>query len=235
MTCTPIFIDFYENTTNGFEVIHNVMKLHSGSKIINSTIKGPLYLNRFSQIGPHAEVGKYVGMNQSCFFARGVIGAYCSIGARTAINPFNHPTSWLSTHEYQYQPQSFDWVPEYSNFARLKRTQDMFAEACIGNDVWMGHNVVVLANVKIGDGAIIAAGSIVTKDIPPYAIAAGNPATIKKFRFEEKIIERLLNVRWWDFELSEISGLNFREINECLPKLEEMRAESILSTTCKKI
>src|SRR5260370_34720912 len=94
-----------------------------------------------------------------------------SIGARTAINPFNHPTSWLSTNEFQYHPKSFDWVDEYNDFVRLERTPDMFKHVTIGNDVWTGHNVNVMAGVNIGEGAGIAAGAVGTQGGPACAVA----------------------------------------------------------------
>ena len=150
------------------------------------------------------------------------MGAFCAIGARTAINPFNHPTNWLSIHEFQYQPTSYDWVEEYKSMERLSRTADMFETVTIGNDVWMGHNVNVMSGVNVGDGAVIAAGSVVTKDVPPYAIVAGVPATIKRYRFSEDIIERLLRCKWWDLELSQISGLPFRDIERCLDAIERI-------------
>ncbi|MEI6985425.1 MAG: CatB-related O-acetyltransferase [Rhodospirillaceae bacterium] len=224
MKFAPIEIDYYENTTNKSVIIHDIIKLNPGARVINSKIIGPLYLNKNSQIGPDVTTGKYFGMNESCFLARAVVGSYGAIGARTSINPFNHPTSWLSTSEFQYHPKSFDWVDEYNDFVRLERTNDMFKFTRVGNDVWMGHNVNVMAGVSVGDGAVVAAGSVVTKDVPPYAIVAGCPAQIRKYRFTEAIIERMLRVAWWDFELCELSGLNFRNIEDCLPRLEEMRS-----------
>lgn len=70
----------------------------------------------------------------------------------------------------------------------------------VGNDVWIGCNVVILPGVTIGDGAIVAAGSIVTKDVPPYAIVAGTPARVLRYRWDEKTVERVSRLKWWDWE-----------------------------------
>jgi acetyltransferase-like isoleucine patch superfamily enzyme len=222
-------IDFYENTGTGPAYLHGIMRLNPGARIIKSIIRGPLFLNKNSQVGPCADAGKYFGMNENCFIARATIGAFCAIGARTAINPFNHPSDWLSIHEFQYHPNSFDWVEEYNEFKRLKRTPDMFKRVSVGNDVWTGHNVNVMGGVTVGDGAIIAAGSVVTKDVPPYAMVAGVPATIKRLRFPERTVERLLRLKWWDLELSQLSGLPFRDIDRCLDMIEAIRAKSDLA------
>ncbi len=198
MKFSNISIDFFENTSSELAFLHGVMRLNAGARIVKSTVRGPLFLNKNSQIGPDVVVGKYFGMNESCFVARATIGSFGAIGARTAINPFNHPTNWLSTNEFQYHPKSFDWVDEYNNFIRLERTPDMFKHVTIGNDVWTGHNVNVMAGVNVGDGAVIAAGSVVTKDVPPYAIVGGVPA----------------------------SGLPFRDVDRCLDLIEEIKSKT---------
>jgi acetyltransferase-like isoleucine patch superfamily enzyme len=226
MQYPDIVIDFFENTTGEPTYLNGIMRLNPGARIIKSTIRGPLFLNKNSQVGPDVVAGKYFGMNENCFIARASIGAFCAIGARTAINPFNHPSNWLSIHEFQYHPNSFDWVEEYVNFARLQHTPDMLSEVTVGNDVWTGHNVNVTAGVNVGDGAIIAAGSVVTKDVPPYAIVAGVPAVVKRYRFPETTIERLLRAKWWDLELSQLSGLPFRDLDRCLDMVEEIKAKS---------
>jgi acetyltransferase-like isoleucine patch superfamily enzyme len=225
MKFADILIDRVENTSNEPIFPHGIIRLNPGARIIKSTIRGPLFLNRNSQVGPDVTVGKYSGMNESCYIARATMGSFCAIGARTAINPFNHPTDWLSTNEFQYHPNSFDWVEEYQEFHRLERTPEMFKVASIGHDVWTGHNVNVMAGVNVGDGAIIAAGSVVTKDVPPYAIVAGVPATVKRNRFPDRTIERLLRVQWWDLDLSDLSGLPFREVDRCLDMIEQIKAK----------
>ena len=230
MQYREIFIDNYENSGTAPAYLHEIMRLNPGARIVSSTICGPLFLNKNSQVGPDVVAGKYFGMNENCFIARATVGAFCAIGARTAINPFNHPSNWLSIHEFQYHPKSFDWVEEYNDFKRLERTPDMFERVRVGNDVWTGHNVNVMAGVTIGDGAIIAAGSVVTKDVPPYAIVAGVPAEIKRLRFSEQTIERLLRVKWWDLELSQLSGLPFRDVERCLDMIEDIKAKAGLAT-----
>jgi acetyltransferase-like isoleucine patch superfamily enzyme len=224
MKFEKVHIESYINETDRPAFLHGIARLNPGAKIFKSTLCGPLFLNRHSQLGPDVTVGKYSGMNEHCFIARGTMGAYCAIGARTAINPFNHPIDWLSTNEFQYHPASFDWVEEYRDFKRLSRSPDMFSPVTIGNDVWTGHNVNIMGGVNVGDGAIIGAGSVVTRDVPAYAIAAGVPATIKRYRFSEQIIARLLQVKWWELELSSLSGLPFRDVEKCLDRIEEIKA-----------
>jgi acetyltransferase-like isoleucine patch superfamily enzyme len=223
MKFADIFVDQFENDTAAVIDLHGLMRMCPGARIFRSTIRGPLYLSKNTQLGPDMVAGKYTGVNESCFIARGTIGSYCSIGARTSINPFNHPTDWLSIHEFQYHPKSYDWVEEYREFSRLERSADMFRTATVGSDVWAGHHVNIMGGVTVGDGAIIAAGSIVTKDVPPYAIVAGAPATIKRLRFPEATVERLLRLKWWELELCDLSGLPFRDIERCLDMIEAIR------------
>ena len=220
MAFDEIEIDLYENVSGQVAQPYPLVRVLPGAKIIRSKIRGPLYMNCYAQIGPDVTVGKYSGMNEHTYVARATMGAFCAIGARTAINPFNHPTHWLSIHEFQYHPNSYDWVDEYKAMDRLTRTPDMFKAVTIGNDVWMGHNVNVMSGINVGDGAIIAAGAVVTQDVPPYAIVAGVPATVKRYRFAEDVIARLLRSRWWDLELSQLSGLPFNDIERCLDAIE---------------
>ncbi|MBV9182906.1 MAG: hypothetical protein JO356_16480, partial [Acidobacteria bacterium] len=105
MIYQEVYIDRVENTAAEPIFLHHIIRLNPGARIIDSRVLGPVFLNRLSQIGPGATVGKYFGMNENCFVARATVGAFCAIGARTAINPFNHPIDWLSIHEFQYHPR----------------------------------------------------------------------------------------------------------------------------------
>jgi len=91
----------------------------------------------------------------------------------------------------------------------------------IGNDVWIGQGVFIKSGVNIGDGAIIAAHSVVVNDIPPYAIAAGVPAKVKKYRFNNEIINRLLELKWWNYNILSINDIDFSDIENTLLIIEE--------------
>ncbi len=95
----------------------------------------------------------------------------------------------------------------------------------IGNDVWIGTNAIVINSkkdhIKIGDGAIIAAGAVVTKDIPPYAIAAGIPAKIIRYRFNNEVISKLLKSKWWDIPISELKNMDVENIEHFLKQIEQ--------------
>ncbi len=228
MDFSPTYIDHWQNASENYAPLHHhAIRLCAGAQLISSTVHGPLYLGRNTQwMG--VTVGKYTGMGPDGSAARCGIGAFCAFGARNAINPFNHPTDWLSTHEFQYHPGAFDWVAEYNDFRRLERSPEMFEPVVVGNDVWTGHNVTILAGVAVGDGAIIGAGAVVTKNVPPYAKVAGVPAKLIGWRYGGhprcgEIIRRLRAVKWWDLPLSELSGLPFNDIERCLEMLEERK------------
>jgi acetyltransferase-like isoleucine patch superfamily enzyme len=226
MTFEPIYIDYFENKSADAAYPVPMVQVSPGARIIRSTLRGPAGVNRNTLLGPDATVGRYFGVNENSFIIRATIGNFCSMGARVSINPFNHPTDWLSVHEFQYHAGAFDWVDEYNRFERCERTPDMMTPITIGHDVWMGHNATVLAGVSVGNGAIVGAGAVVTKDVPPFAIVAGVPATVKRFRFSDQVIERITRLQWWDLDLADLNGLPFRDVERCLDALEEIKART---------
>ena len=224
MKFPKVYIDKFENNTNEAVVLHDVIRVQPGARIVRSTFHGPLNMERISLIGPDFTIGKYTSLNQDTFIIRATVGAFCAIGARSAINPFNHPTDWFSVHEFQYHPTSYGWVPEYNKISRVLRTPESFTRAAIGNDVWIGNNVNILG-ANIGDGAVVAAGAVVTKDVPPYAIVAGVPAEIKRYRFSEKLIAHFLKAKWWELELEQLDGLPFRDPERCLDLIDKISGQ----------
>ncbi len=99
--------------------------------------------------------------------------------------------------------------------------KDRFGKIKIGNDVWIGEGAFIRRGVKIGDGAIIASHSVVSKDVAPYSIVGGVPAKHIKFRFEDNIIEQLIEIKWWDYGLSALEGVDFTDINKAIKKIRE--------------
>ena len=129
------------------------------------------------------------------------IGKYCQLGADVAIHATDHPVNYMTT----YINKSL-FSGELSKLKTIKKIT-------IGNDVWVGHNVIIVGNVTVGNGAIIAAGSVVTKDVPPYSIVGGVPAKIIKKRFSDTIIQEIESLQWWDLseeELEKIKPLFFK-------------------------
>ncbi len=140
------------------------------------------------------------------------LGKYCSVAHNCTIGATRHPTDWLSTSPFQFS----HWlIPD----VKIQNFETAF-ETEIGNDVWIGANVVIRDGIKIGNGAIIAAGSIVVKNVPDYAIVAGVPAAIKKYRFDKVTIDKLLRLKWWDLDESLIKKLPFNDIKRCIELLE---------------
>ncbi|WP_304649195.1 CatB-related O-acetyltransferase, partial [uncultured Duncaniella sp.] len=125
-----------------------------------------------------------------------IIGKFCSIacGVKFLFNCANHTLKSLSTYTFPLFYE--DWELEKSNVASA---WDNKGDIVIGNDVWIGLEAVILAGVKIGDGAIIGTRAVVTKDVPPYSIVGGIPAKVIRKRYSPDIIELLLSLRWWDW------------------------------------
>jgi|WetSurMetagenome_2_1015567.scaffolds.fasta_scaffold361752_1 acetyltransferase-like isoleucine patch superfamily enzyme len=140
--------------------------------------------------------GTYVSYYSILSNAR--IGRFCSIGPYVLIGGGMHPTKKLvSTH-----PSFFSTRGQSSIMFADKSYFNEKSEVRVGNDVWIGSGAIILDGISIGDGAIIGAGSVVTKDVPDYAIVAGTPAKVLKFRFTEKEILFLKNYKWWDKDIN---------------------------------
>lgn len=139
------------------------------------------------------------------FGDRLIIGKFCSIaaGVKFIMGPANHRISSVTTYPFQvFGGVWAEKAPPHLSQLPFK------GDTVVGSDVWIGRESVIMPGVKIGDGAIIAAYSVVAKDIPPYAVAGGNPARVIKKRFEDdELIHLLLRLRWWDLPGEELSEL----------------------------
>jgi chloramphenicol O-acetyltransferase type B len=148
----------------------------------------------------HCNVGAYTYVGRNCLLQNVTIGRFCSIAHDVNLGLGNHPISMYSTSPIFYRannPLNVQIVKEDSHFLEYK-------EIVIGSDVWIGAKVVVLDGVSVGHGAILAAGAVVTKDVPPFAIMGGVPAKIIKYRFNEEVQLGLLHSEWWKKRPEEI-------------------------------
>lgn len=142
----------------------------------------------------NSKIGNYSYLTKGSSAIYAEIGKFCSIGHGTSIGLGHHTLNKLSTSPL-FTEKNNATGHSWTN----RSTEYPFKKVILGNDVWIGSRAMVMGGVKIGDGAVVAAGSIVTKDVPPYAIVAGVPARIIKYRFDGKIIDELLKLKWWDF------------------------------------
>jgi acetyltransferase-like isoleucine patch superfamily enzyme len=164
-----------------------------------STISRKAKVNRFARVR-NSTIGNYSYIGPSSRIENVDIGKFCSISWNCCIGLESHDLSQLSTSPIfteKYNGTGSTWLRE-------EPMQVQASRSLIGNDVWIGVNAVVLSGLKIGDGAVIGAGAVVTKDVPPYAIVGGVPAKVIGARFSEETIQKLLEKRWWDASEDEI-------------------------------
>jgi virginiamycin A acetyltransferase len=173
---------------SGFRTLSNLIKL--------SVTKGP---NKFMSLNPaytKYDIGDYSygfpDILDSNVGPTLKIGKFCSFGFGVKILlSAEHQSSSITTYPFDVLWSGVNGPPSKG-------------DVIIGNDVWIGYGAMILSGVTIGDGAIVGAGAIVTKDVPPYAIVAGNPARIIRYRFSPASIEHLLHIRWWDWPISKL-------------------------------
>lgn len=153
-------------------------------------------------LGDQYEIGEYTyGKPEVVSWGKEAtlkIGKYCSISRDVVIFPGSeHRTDWISTYPFPI------FLEEGRSIQGHPSTK---GDVIIGNDVWIGFNVIIISGVMIGDGAAIGTGSVVSKDVPPYAIVSGNPARIVRYRFHEEAVQKLLQIRWWDWPDEKVKG-----------------------------
>ncbi len=140
------------------------------------------------------------------------IGRYCSIAENVFIGGAQHPMDRISTHPFiasdvdEIANNPFPHFPEYRRLVDESHiiTNADIPRTTIGNDVWIGRNALIMAGVTIGDGAVIGSHAVVTRDVPPYTISAGVPAHPIKKRFDDTMIEKLLAIKWWDYDIAKL-------------------------------
>lgn len=194
--------------------------LHKFMRFINPPALRDCEIERTSRVGTGSNciqmrLGRYsyLGKNNSVAYA--TIGAFCSIASYCAIGGGSHPLDGVST-----SPVFYSGGPGWSAHAPQKAANE-HREVNIGNDVWIGEAVFICEGVNIGTGAVIGAHSVVTRDVPPYAIVAGAPAKLLRYRFDTQTIEGLLNSQWWEWPVERLKRADFSSAKQFVRSLAE--------------
>jgi len=171
----------------------------------------------------------FMGGRQTELRHIGMIGRFCSIAYNIMAGVEEHPYDFLSPSP-MFQG-AFDWrqakrfreenreILKHSSHVWWDRRDSQFSKINIGSDVWIGEGALIRRGISIGDGAVVAARSVVNRDVPPYAIVAGSPARIIRYRFEPAVIEALLSLTWWSYGLSALDGVDMSNIHQAIDRI----------------
>ncbi len=191
------------------------------------TIRGPAIVEPFSTLSKNVFVSSGAfSFLQSNIFPPNKIGRYCSISWSVTIMAGDHPIAHVSTHPFTYRDYFERRIKQdFGSAASIVKFNADRGPVVIGNDVWIGQNTILRNGIKIGDGAVVAAGAVVTKDVPPYAIVGGNPAKVIKYRFDQPVIEKLLASQWWKYHCKDFEGLDVADPEAFVDELMERVAK----------
>ena len=152
------------------------------------------------------------------------IGRYCSIARGVRIVNGHHPIHSVTTNPWHYADYYRDNLPEELRYAGpYEPFTRSYGRGRIGNDVWIGGHCIIRSGLTIGDGAVIASGSVVMKDVPSYAVVGGNPARIIRYRFPAEIIERFVSLHWWDYSPESFRDINMFNVADFLNEMERRK------------
>lgn len=206
------------------DLARNAGVISEKALIINSTISGKVNIGDYAKIKDVIVSGEVtIGKNTSLWgpniqlYANVngiVIGNFCSIASNVVMQEYNHQYDRLSSYFI------------FQNVFRENMKADISSKGniTIGNDVWIGTQSTILSGARIGNGAIIGANSVVSSEIPPYAIAVGSPAKVVKFRFDQPVIDRLQSLEWWNWDHKKIiANRSLFEAPLTLEKLDALK------------
>lgn len=163
-------------------------------------------------------IGAFSCLQNRCEFTHTTIGRYCSLASQVCAGPGQHFTHNLTTHPFIWDPEDQSArLGQFESYRKIMGRRPFSRPATIpramsapgiriGHDVWIGTRVIIMGGVTIGDGAVLAAGAIVTKDVAPYSVVAGVPAREVKKRFAPDLIEKLLELQWWNYDMAHVSN-----------------------------
>lgn len=191
------------------EINHPTCRFYPGSEVINCVL-GQSCVFFQKTIVIDSNLGNHTYVQRNARIINAEIGKFCSIASDVSIGPGLHKTDGVSTHPIF----SLYNTPLATKFLQKNIFQPS-RRSVIGHDVWIGEKAIIMDGVKIGNGAIVAAGAVVTKDVPPYMIVGGVPAKQIKKRFSDDIIEKLLLSEWWEINDDTLrrNALNFQDVH----------------------
>ncbi len=185
--------------------------VHSTAHVRDAAIGDYVEIHECVQVRD-SSVGDYSYIQEYSALLNADLGRFCAIAAMGRIGAPNHPYERVTQHRLSYTPEYY-WPSQKRDAAFFMHRS---ADRChIGNDVWMGHGAIVLPGVTVGDGAVVAAGAVVTRDVEAYTIVAGVPAKPIKRRFGRAIAERLQELAWWNWphEAIEFAVADFQSLS----------------------
>lgn len=173
--------------------------IHEKSLIKRSELADFVSINANCKVNS-SSIGSYSYVAESSEISSATIGKFCSIGAEVWIGVGKHPSNFIST-----SPVFYSTLKKQLGFSFTdKQLFEEFSRCTIGNDVWIGSRVMILDGITVGDGAIIAANSVVTKDVAAYSVVGGVPAKLIKMRFDDATVEKLVHEKWWNWNIEDI-------------------------------
>ncbi|HBH11988.1 MAG TPA: chloramphenicol acetyltransferase [Clostridiales bacterium] len=177
-----------------------VKQLKEKNDIPDSTKITNSKLGQWCEVGPfsllqNTTFDDYSYSGSNCIFQNVKIGKFSNIAAYVRIGATDHPMDRPSLHHFTYRSKMYEFGEDDSEFFKKRVSRTTF----IGHDTWIGHGSLIKPGIHIGNGSVVGQGSVITKDIPAYAVVAGNPGRIIKYRFEPEIIEALQRIKWWNW------------------------------------
>lgn len=193
-------IKIFKNAEIRNSQIENFAIIGDNASIIDSHILNNTSVNRYNNI-LKSEIGRYTYTMERTRMLNAKVGSFCSIAWNVSIGAGKHDYSRVTTSPlWRFEMLDAGNI-DHENDAQLKKRYETITLCNVGHDVWIAPNVVIITDVKIGNGSVIGAGAIVTKDVEPYSIVAGVPAKVIKKRFDDKTIEALEKIQWWNWPI----------------------------------
>ncbi len=190
--------------------------IHPDCQIVEASFGAYVEIGRGSRV-QYSVFDDYSYCDRNADIANASIGKFANIASSTRIGASDHPLDTAACHHFLYRSASY-WDDTEDDVAFFEKRRAR--RAYIGHDTWIGHGAMVKPEVTLGDGAVVAAGALVTKDVAPYTIVAGNPARVLRLRHHPEIADRLVALAWWDW--------SHDALRKALPDFRSLTAEAFL-------